>query len=89
MTTARERLIQDLVDQREAVLQACWAQQVWNPGRLATADGQPLQVIFPGWINRGPGPDFTQARRTSDHSLRHPAWQGRAAARLGRAARPP
>jgi hypothetical protein len=70
MTSARERLIQDLVAQREAVLHACWAQQVWNPGPLATADGQRLQVVFPGWINRGPGPDFTQARvliGTSEH----------------------
>lgn len=62
MPTNRERLIQDLVAQREAVLHACWAQQAWTPGPLATADGQRLEVVFPGWINRGPGPDFTQAR---------------------------
>ena len=62
MSAERERLIQELVAQRESVVQACWAQQVWAQAPLVTAGGEPLQVVFPGWINHGPGPDFTQAR---------------------------
>jgi hypothetical protein len=55
-------LIRELVAGREAVLQACWAQQAWTSARLHTADGQPLRVEFPGWLNRSAGPDFTDAR---------------------------
>jgi len=62
MSSGREDLIRELVAGREAVVQACWAQQAWGAGKLYTTDGQPLRVVFPGWLNRGAGPDFREAR---------------------------
>ncbi|MDH4224172.1 MAG: DUF2851 family protein [Deltaproteobacteria bacterium] len=55
-------MIRDLLTRRETVLQACWAIQWWEEKSLLLSDGTPLTVIFPGWLNRGPGPDFTNAR---------------------------
>jgi Protein of unknown function (DUF2851) len=62
MQSSRLALIQECVAGREAVLQACWAQQAWTRRPLSLADGQPLTVEFPGWLNRGAGPDFRDAR---------------------------
>lgn len=58
----KRALIEQFVGQREALLQACWAHQLWKKGRLKTVDGRPLAVLFPGWLNRGAGPDFIDAR---------------------------
>jgi hypothetical protein len=58
----KETLIREFFPQRERILQACWAHRLWAGSRLATSDGLPLAVEFPGWLNRGPGPDFTEAR---------------------------
>jgi len=58
----RGRLVEELHASREAILQACWAQQTWAARELATTDGTPLKVLFQGWLNRGPGPDFREAR---------------------------
>ena len=58
----RQALLQELAGEREAVLQACWAHQTWQRGTLRTAGDLPLEVEFPGWLNRGPGPDFSEAR---------------------------
>ncbi|MFI5400661.1 MAG: DUF2851 family protein [SAR324 cluster bacterium] len=62
MSSGREKLVRELVAGREAVVQACWAQQAWGAGKLYATDGQPLRVVFPGWLNRGAGPDFREAR---------------------------
>ena len=62
MKSQRKALIEELVAGRESVLQACWAQQPWGTAPLRLSDGTPMQVVFPGWINRGPGPDFKEAR---------------------------
>ncbi|MCZ6844188.1 MAG: DUF2851 family protein [SAR324 cluster bacterium] len=58
----KEALIAEFVGQREAIMQACWAHQLWASRKLATVDGQAVQVVFQGWLNRGPGPDFMEAR---------------------------
>lgn len=58
----RTALIEELAAQREVFLQACWAQRHWSTARLQTQDGRSLEVVSPGWLNRGPGPDFTEAR---------------------------
>lgn len=59
---ARRALVDALAAGREVFLQACWAAQHWGDRRLLTRDGQSLEVIAPGWLNRGKGPDFTEAR---------------------------
>ena len=58
----KEDLLAELAGQREALIQACWAHQIWSTPKLTTAGGQPVQVLFPGWLNRGEGPDFKDAR---------------------------
>ena len=59
---AKEVLVAEFLAQRETILQACWAHQLWSTQKLRTADGRRLEVIFQGWLNKGPGPDFTEAR---------------------------
>lgn len=61
-TSGREAWLAELAGQRESLLQGCWAHQVWARRDLRTVEGEPLTVEFPGWLNRGPGPDFTEAR---------------------------
>jgi hypothetical protein len=58
----RAALLAEFRSNREALLQACWAHRLWKTTKLATTDSRALQVVFPGWLNRGPGPDFTEAR---------------------------
>ena len=53
---------------REALLQACWAHQLWRTKDLRTTDGRALCIGFPGWLNPEAGPDFTQARLTIGES---------------------
>src|SRR5689334_13179154 len=62
MTGTRDALVRDLLAQRESLIQACWARQHWSRTPLRTSDGRTLVVDFPGWLNRGAGPDFTGAR---------------------------
>ena len=59
---AKESLIAEFFAQRETILQACWAHQLWSRRKLSTTDGRTLEVIFQGWLNMGAGPDFTEAR---------------------------
>ena len=59
---AKEVLVAEFLAQRETILQACWAHQLWSTQKLHTADGRRLEVIFQGWLNKGPGPDLTEAR---------------------------
>ncbi|MEE8433425.1 MAG: DUF2851 family protein [bacterium] len=63
---AQQRLAEEVASQRESLLQACWAHQLWRGGTLRTSDGRTLEVIAPGWLNRGAGPDFTEARLLLD-----------------------
>ena len=67
----RQALVEELSRGREAILQACWAHQHFSPGRLRTTDGRPVEVLFPGWLNRAKGPDFTEARILLDG---HETW---------------
>jgi len=55
-------LVQEVAASREVILQACWAHRLWRTRELRTEDGTRLEVVFPGWLNRGKGPDFTHAR---------------------------
>ena len=59
---AQMRLVEEVAAQRESLLQACWAHQLWRGSELRTSDGRTIEVIAPGWLNRGAGPDFTEAR---------------------------
>ena len=61
-TQAQRSLVAEVASHREALLQACWAHQCWSGRALRTCDGEALEVLAPGWLNRGPGPDFTEAR---------------------------
>jgi hypothetical protein len=38
-----------------------WSSQTFDREALATEDGQPLEIISPGWLNDDCGPDFRQA----------------------------
>lgn len=42
-------------------MQQIWRHQRIHRDRLRTVDGRPLQVLHPGYWNREPGPDFTEA----------------------------
>ncbi len=65
-STEQQALLAEVLAQREPFLQAWWAQRLWSPGRLRTATGATLEVLEPGWLNRGAGPDFTEARLLID-----------------------
>jgi hypothetical protein len=45
----------------EAQLHRLWRGQRFPEGALATRDGVPVRVVFPGRPGRGPGPDFRGA----------------------------
>jgi hypothetical protein len=45
----------------EDFLRYVWQHQMLPPARLVTSDGERVTVRFPGVINRGGGPDFTDA----------------------------
>jgi hypothetical protein len=46
---------------REEDLAHLWEGQRFPPGALRTRDGRPLQVVYRGRRNGGPGPDFVDA----------------------------
>ncbi|NQU66266.1 MAG: DUF2851 family protein [SAR324 cluster bacterium] len=46
----------------ELWLHYIWRENKLNDIRLSTYDHKDLTIIFPGWYNRGWGPDFTEAR---------------------------
>ena len=48
--------------EHEEVLHWVWAEQHFRMEDLRTSDGAPVEVEFPGWSNRGAGPDFQEAR---------------------------
>lgn len=48
-------------------LKELWLHYLWKEKKilnldLCTEDNQTIQVLFPGWYNRGWGPDFSEAR---------------------------
>ncbi len=45
----------------EAVIQDAWARLLFDTSRLTTTTGQPVTVVAPGDLNRGSGPDFSNA----------------------------
>ena len=45
----------------EKLLQAIWLHQRIKRNELATLDGQPVEILHPGFWNREPGPDFRAA----------------------------
>lgn len=45
----------------ERLVHAIWYDQRLNPTGLATTDGQPVRILFPGWWNVEAGPDFRHA----------------------------
>lgn len=45
----------------ERTLVALWERQRFDRSALVDSAGRPLTVVFRGWPNRGPGPDFRQA----------------------------
>ncbi len=54
--------IQEIVKHRESWLQAIWAHQVFDKKGLQSSDGETIEILFPGWLNKGAGPDFHDAK---------------------------
>ena len=47
----------------EMILQQVWRFRLWRcHGRPRTTDGVPVEIIDPGTLNNGPGPDFFNAK---------------------------
>lgn len=46
---------------RETLLQWIWQELEFDTTSLRTTDGEPVEIIQPGTINRGAGPDFSGA----------------------------
>lgn len=46
----------------EELMQYVWRFRLWPPSVMATVDGQRIDVIDPGELNRGSGPDFFNAK---------------------------
>ncbi len=46
----------------ERLLQYIWQFQYFNKSELATAEGETLQIIYPGFCNTNQGPDFIDAQ---------------------------
>ena len=45
----------------EAVIQDAWARLLFDTTALTTTCGQPVTIVSPGTLNRGSGPDFSNA----------------------------
>ncbi|MEM6327074.1 MAG: DUF2851 family protein [Bacteroidota bacterium] len=50
-----------LADIPEAVIQDAWARRLYDPAGLRTTTGDPVEVLDPGTLNTGSGPDFSGA----------------------------
>lgn len=46
----------------EELMQYVWRFRLWPPSAMVTVDGQRIDVIDPGELNRGSGPDFFNAK---------------------------
>ncbi|OZC04588.1 hypothetical protein BSZ36_04470 [Rubricoccus marinus] len=45
----------------EAVIQDAWGRLLFDTSNLKTTTGEPVVILSPGHLNRGSGPDFSQA----------------------------
>ena len=63
--------IQEIVHQRETWLQAIWAHQVFDKKNLQSTDGEKIEIRFPGWLNKGVGPDFHDAQIVIGDAIFH------------------
>ena len=54
--------VEEIFKHRESWLQAIWAHQLFSQQRLVTTTGEAIEVLFAGWLNKGAGPDFHEAR---------------------------
>lgn len=50
------------IETYENQIQAIWADQSLPQDALHSTDGQQIRVEFPGWLNKGAGPDFREVR---------------------------
>lgn len=46
----------------EKLLQYAWQHRLWKSPLMTATDGSTVEVLDPGWINNGPGPDFFNAK---------------------------
>lgn len=46
----------------EIAMQQAWRFRLWGTGQLRTAQGAVVQIVDPGKLNNGPGPDFSDAK---------------------------
>jgi len=46
---------------RETVAHALWLEQPWGPFPVRDVTGASVEIISPGWLNGGAGPDFSGA----------------------------
>ncbi|MBF0286789.1 MAG: DUF2851 family protein [SAR324 cluster bacterium] len=53
--------IHKIMQQRESWVQAIWSHQVLPSQILQCTDGEKIEILFPGWLNKGTGPDFIDA----------------------------
>ncbi|MEO7924543.1 MAG: DUF2851 family protein [Chitinophagaceae bacterium] len=56
----------------ERLFQFIWQFQYFNRGELVTTEGEPIEVIFPGFYNTNQGPDFLDAQVRIGNTL----WAG-------------
>jgi len=57
---------------QEDLLHYLWRYQKFNHSQLRTTQGQPIEVLSPGFLNEGVGPDFSNAKIRMDGLL----WNG-------------
>ena len=46
----------------EKLLQYAWQHRMWKSPLMTATDGSTVEILDPGWINNGPGPDFFNAK---------------------------
>lgn len=46
---------------KEEDVAAVWMEQPWSPRSVRDSNGRLIEIISPGWLNGGPGPDFKNA----------------------------
>ncbi|PDH44468.1 MAG: hypothetical protein CNC91_02165 [Flavobacteriales bacterium MED-G22] len=51
---------------KEDLLHFIWRYQKFSPNNLKTTTGLALQVLSPGFLNEGVGPDFSNAKIQMD-----------------------
>ena len=51
----------------EKIMQYVWQHRLWRPrGGMVTADGRRIEILDPGLLNTGSGPDFFNAKENID-----------------------